>query len=235
MESCGPASEERGRIRLFLIADQALLRASLGRILSLEPDFDLVGECAPAPQALEIVTKCSPDVVLLEFDGDSARTEQLLCGAARSGLLGKLFVITASAEARDWARMLRLGASGIFLKADSVERLIPAVRTLAMGEMWIAPQVIRMLAEKYPAEAEHFDGKGLTDREQKVLSGILGGLSNRKIGDSMGLSEGSVKAVVQQLFGKTGVRTRSQLVRIAISLSAHTSGRRSVGEHRAVE
>ena len=63
----------------------------------------------------------------------------------------------------------------------------------------------------------------MKDREEKVLLGILGGLSNRKIGDQIGLSEGSVKAVVQQLFYKSGVRTRSQLVRVALEGSLGTA------------
>jgi DNA-binding NarL/FixJ family response regulator len=56
----------------------------------------------------------------------------------------------------------------------------------------------------------------LTDREEKVLAGILGGLTNRKIGDNIGLSEGTVKGVVQQLFRKARVRKRGQLVRVAL-------------------
>lgn len=234
METCGPECSGRKRIRLFLIADEALLRASLGRLLALESDFELVGESNVTSQALDLLTKSSPDLVLLECDGVSTRAEQLL-PAGDSDPAAKFLIITASTEPRDWARALRLGASGIFLKSASVDRLIHAVRSLADGEMWIDPRVVRMLADRYPAEADQIDTTGLSPRERTVLQGILGGLSNRKIGEAMGLSEGSVKAVVQQLFGKTGVRTRSQLVKIAISRSIRSAEDSALEESSAVK
>lgn len=207
------------RIRLFLIAGQALFRASLGRLLSSVPDFDLMGESAIDETALELLLGSTADVALLELDPDTARAGEFMAVAVKSGYAGRFFVITAMLDARDSARAVQLGASGVFLKSDSADRLVHAVRMVASGEMWVDPRVIRLLADRYPLEPEHIDGEGLTERERRVLMGILGGLSNRKIGDDIRLSESSVKAVVQQLFEKTGVRTRSQLVRIAISHS----------------
>lgn len=207
------------RIRLFLIADQALFRASLGRLLSSVPDFDLVGESAADLAALELLRSSAADVALLELDSDSEQAREFMTAAAKSGYAGRFFVITAMLDARNAARAVQLGASGIFLKSDSADRLVHAVRMVANGEMWIDPRLIRLLADRYPLEPDHIDGEGLTERERRVLMGILGGLSNRKIGEDIKLSESSVKAVVQQLFDKTGVRTRSQLVRIAISHS----------------
>lgn len=221
MESCESRACAETQIRLFLLAEQALFRASLGRLLALEPDFEMAGECATSTDVLESLVVLPVDVVLLEYDPDSGHARELLLAATRSRFPGRFCVITASTDPRDWARMLRLGVSGIFLKSDSVDRLIRAIRTIASGEMWIEARVIRILAERYPIEAERIETDGLTDREEKVLLGIISGLSNRKIGEGLRLSESSVKAVVQQLFDKTGVRTRSQLVRIAISRSIH--------------
>jgi DNA-binding NarL/FixJ family response regulator len=89
---------------------------------------------------------------------------------------------------------------------------------VAHGEVWIDPHVIQLLADRVPLEGEP-RSRSLTERERKVLDGIVGGLSNREIGDSMGLSEGSVRGVVQQLFEKAGARTRGQLVKIAMEHS----------------
>lgn len=207
------------RIRLFLLAGQALFRASLGRLLSSVPDFDLVGESAIDEAALELLRGSAADIALLEFDPDTDQARGFMAEAVKSGYSGRFFIITALLDVGKSARALQLGASGIFLKSDSADRLVHAVRMVANGEMWIDPRVIRLLADRYPVEPDHIDGEGLTERERKVLMGILGGLSNRKIGEDIKLSESSVKAVVQQLFEKTGVRTRSQLVRIAISHS----------------
>ncbi len=220
MEPFDPQSATRKRTRLLLLAEQALFRASLGRLLALEPDFHLVGECATGNEAMELVNGSGIDVVLLEYDEDAGHAIEFLSAAGRSGFLGKILIITALLDACNAARALKLGASGIFLKSDSADRLVSAIRTVANGQMWIDPQIVRQLADRYPEE-ERIDADGLTEREQKVLLGILGGLSNRKIGEDLKISESSVKAVVQQLFDKTGVRTRSQLVRIAISRSLH--------------
>jgi DNA-binding NarL/FixJ family response regulator len=207
------------RVRLFLLAGQALFRASLGRLLSSTPDFDLVGESAIDETALDLLRDSAADVALLEFDPDTEQAREFMAKAVKSGYSGRFFVMTAMLDARDSARAVQLGAAGIFLKSDSADRLVHAVRTVANGEMWVDPRVIRLLADRYPVELDNIDGEGLTDRERRVLIGILGGLSNRKIGEDIRLSESSVKAVVQHLFEKTGVRTRSQLVRIAIAHS----------------
>jgi DNA-binding NarL/FixJ family response regulator len=86
---------------------------------------------------------------------------------------------------------------------------------VANGETWIDQRVIQLLADRYPQYEVRLRGN-LTDREQTVLAGVVDGFSNRKIGDQIGVSESSVKATLQQLFTKAGVRTRSQLVRIAM-------------------
>jgi DNA-binding NarL/FixJ family response regulator len=119
----------------------------------------------------------------------------------------------------------------VFLKTESVARLLQAVRAVAQGEIWIDPKVIQGLVERFPEDGsrgEH-DFPPLSEREQRVLGGIIDGLSNKKIGDALTISEGSVKAVVQQLFEKAGVRTRSQLVRIAMERSLNAVGRQISG------
>jgi len=191
-------------IRLVLVDDQALLRSSLSRIFASEPDFELVGECSTGTEAAELLRNAPADVALLNFDAFNSEV-------LRAEYHGKFLLIAGSANARQYAHALKLGASGIFLKSESVPRLLTAARAVAHGEVWIDPQVIQLLADRYEEP-----GPALSEREQKVLEGIAAGLSNRKIGEGLSLSEGSVKAVVQQLFEKTGVRTRSQLVRIAL-------------------
>ena len=88
------------------------------------------------------------------------------------------------------------------------------------GGIWVDQRIIRLLAEQlvdYPPPVEdQKSGKPLEDRERNVLLGILEGLTNRKIGDNMGLSESRVKNIVQRLFVRAGVKTRSQLVRLAL-------------------
>ncbi len=189
-------------------------------MFAAEPDFELAGDFATGCEALEFLGAAPtgvPDIVLLDFDLREDHGNDFISAAVRSGYRGKFLIVTSAPDARDCAYALKLGASGIFLKSEPAARLVHAVRTVAGGEIWIDPRVIQSLAERFPEDAT--EAPVLTDREHKVLEGIVEGLSNRRIGDGIGLSEGSVKAVVQQLFEKTGVRTRGQLVRIALERS----------------
>jgi DNA-binding NarL/FixJ family response regulator len=117
---------------------------------------------------------------------------------------------------------LQLGAAGIFLKHNSPVTLARAIRLVASGEMWVDQKVIQLMADGVHQREELGLRRLLTDREQQVLRGIFEGLTNKEIAAQLGVSEGAVKATLQQLFQKTRVRTRSQLVRFALESSLAT-------------
>jgi DNA-binding NarL/FixJ family response regulator len=95
-----------------------------------------------------------------------------------------------------------------------------AIRLVASGEAWVDRRVIQLLADRYP-QHEDLRLDSLEERERAVLRGVLGGSTNRQIAGQIGTSEATVKATLQHLFDKTGVRTRSQLVRIMLDGSHH--------------
>jgi DNA-binding NarL/FixJ family response regulator len=125
--------------------------------------------------------------------------------------------------AKESSTALRLGASGIFLKHNSPGTLAKAVRLIMGGEIWVDPKVIQLMADRVDQGEEARVSPLLTEREQQVLRGIFEGLTNKEIGAQLDVTDGAVKATLQQLFQKTGVRTRGQLVRIALegSLGPH--------------
>lgn len=117
---------------------------------------------------------------------------------------------------------LKLGASGIFLKHNSPASLATAIRLVMSGEMWVDQKVIQLMADQVqqggigqPRAVAHREGT-------QVLQGVSEGLANKEIAARLGVTEGVVKATLQQLFQKTQVRTRSQLVRIALEGSLGT-------------
>jgi DNA-binding NarL/FixJ family response regulator len=199
------------RIRLVLIDDHLLLRESLARLLAAERDFKIVAQCASAPDALKVIKTSAVDVALV----DLGLAAEFIPEAEKLHYRGKFLAVARSIDPLHSATALKLGAAGIFLESDSSSRLMQAIRMVANGEAWVDQKVIRLLADRYPRYEGRF-AAGLSDREQSVLAGIVDGLSNRKIGDRLGVSESSVKATLQQLFTKSGVRTRSQLVRVAL-------------------
>jgi two-component system nitrate/nitrite response regulator NarL len=111
--------------------------------------------------------------------------------------------------------LIRLGIAGLFLKHNSPALLSQAIRHVVDGEVWFEQQFLRSVVTAASAPAPS-SGEPLTERERTVLSQVFEGRANKEIAERLGVSESSVKATLQQLFAKTGVRTRSQLVRVAL-------------------
>ena len=211
------------RIRLLLIDDHILFRDGLSRLLALEPDLEVVAGCGTVAEALETVGRKPVDIVLLDYDLGEDHGSHFISSARRAGYTGKVLMVTAGMSAKESSTALHLGASGIFLKHNSPGMLAKAVRLIMGGEIWVDPKVIQLMADRVDQREEERASPLLTEREQQVLRGIFEGLTNKEIGAQLGVTDGAVKATLQQLFQKTGVRTRSQLVRIALegSLGPH--------------
>ena len=215
--------QKEGRTRLVLVDELGLFRTSLGQLLASEPGLEVVGACGTAAEALDVLGGSAVDVVLLDFEIGTEQGIDFMSAARRSGYQGRFLIVAGTVDVRKSAMVLKLGASGIFLKSEAPARLVQAIRLVANGEAWIDQKVIQLLVDeltrRYSLVGDREPGKPLEDRERNVLLGILGGLSNRKIGDGMGLSESSVKNIVQRLFSKARVKTRGQLVRVALEES----------------
>jgi DNA-binding NarL/FixJ family response regulator len=205
------AQPNQKRIRLVLLYDRVLVRESLARLLAAEHDFELVAEPATPQEALEKLNGTEADVLLMDLGG----AKEFIPCARKAGYHGKSLVVAREIDARHSAIVLRCGASGIFLESDCSARLMQAIRLVAAGEAWVDQKVIQLPADRYPHGEDQWRGTQ-TQREQAVIQGIVDGLSNGMTGTRMGVSESTIKAVVQQLFNKAGVRTRSQLLRIAL-------------------
>ena len=211
------------RIRLLLIDDHILFRDGLSRLLALEPDLEVVACCGTIAEALDAVGSKPVDIVLLDYDLGDDHGSHFISAARQAGYQGKVLMVTAGMSAKESSTALHLGASGIFLKHNSPGTLAKAVRLIVSGEIWVDPKVIQLMADRVDQRDEERINPLLTEREQQVLRGIFEGLTNKEIGAQLGVTDGAIKATLQQLFQKTGVRTRSQLVRIALegSLGPH--------------
>ena len=204
------------RTRLLLVDDHALFREGLGRLLASEPDFEIAGSCGTSAEALEFLKRAPVDIVLLDFDLGEDHANQFISSARRAGYAGKILLVTAGMSARESSIALKSSTSGIFLKHNSPGMLARVIRLVAGGEMWVDQKVIQLMADGVQQGEDQSLSKTLTERQQQVLRAIFEGLTNKEIAAKLGVSESAVKATLQQLFQKTRVRTRSQLVRIAI-------------------
>jgi two-component system nitrate/nitrite response regulator NarL len=202
---------DRQTIRTLLVDDHALFRESVARVLAAEPDME-IQHCGSIRDALALMAHCEFDVVLLDHDLGSERASAFLPAARQAGFAGKVLVVTAWVSDDEARRLLRQGVSGIFKKEAALEELISSVRTIAAGGAFTGPSPVRGAGS---AAGEPATQPVFNERQRKVLRFVLEGLSNKEIAWRLQISESYVKAILQNLFQKTGVRTRGQLVRVA--------------------
>ncbi len=203
--------------QLLLLDDHTLFRVMLYRLLETEPDFHVVAHCSTTPEALQALAREPIHMVLLDYDLGKRETGfQFIRQARESGYTGRIFLVTAGMGDADYVAALGQGVCGIFLKVSPPEMLIEAIHKVMAGETWIDPRCIQALVQAVAAEGSQTRRSELTERERQVLKGVFAGFGNKEIAASLNISEASVKSALQQLFLKTGVRTRSQLVRVAL-------------------
>ena len=176
----------------------------------------MVADCSSVEQAVDILRNRAVDLVLLDYDLGQQRAPDFLDRARALGLKPRVLMVTAGITPSESVQILNDGASGLFLKHSSPALLAEAIRKVHGGETWVDQRCLRDIVHVASQPEARPATKDFTERERAVLRGVFEGLSNKEIGTRLEISESSVKAALQQLFHKTGVRTRSQLVRIAL-------------------
>jgi two-component system, NarL family, nitrate/nitrite response regulator NarL len=203
-------------LHILLLDDHSLFRESVSRLLSVEAGFDVVGHCGTIEEALQVLRRKPVDLVLLDFDLGERDGREFLRMAREQGFKGKVLLVTAGIDAGAASQLIRSGISGVFHKHDSAALLAQGIRDVMAGKVWLDQEQLQSVLRTEPAPQQVGRTRRFTEREQQVLSFVFEGLANKEIAARIGVSEGSVKSTLQQLFSKTGVRTRSQLVRIIL-------------------
>jgi DNA-binding NarL/FixJ family response regulator len=204
-------------IRVLVIDDHTLFSESLMRLLQAEPDIQVMGHCTTVVDGRLRLKETPVDVVLLDYDlGDEIGTD-LLRGTDLNASKFKVLIVTAGLSSDVARDTLKAGVGGVILKHSGPGQLMEAIHKVASGEMWLDSGTMRSLfaGSEEPPQAGT-SAASLSGRQRQVLRGILDGLTNKEIALQMQVSETSIKATIQALFNKGGVRTRSQLVRVAI-------------------
>jgi DNA-binding NarL/FixJ family response regulator len=205
-------------IRVLLVDDHELIRRGMRMVFDAEADVHVVGEAASGAEAVHLTGELAPDVVLMdirmpEMDGIEA-TRRIV----RTTPSSRVLVLTTFDLDEYAFGSLRAGASGFLLKNTPPAQLMEAIRSIAAGDALVSPRVTRamldLFAAKLPRETEPDEAKVgvLTDREQDVLLAIAKGLSNAEIGESLFVSESTVKTHVGRILQKLDLRDRVQAV-----------------------
>ena len=200
-------------VNVLLVDDHLVFGQSVARALSTEPDL-AVCFCTTVTAALEELQRQHIDVVLLDHDLGVERASQFLPVARARGFHGRVLIVTAWVSDTEAKRLLRQGVAGIFSKDSSLDALAEGIRRIHGGGTCLDRRY-RNLSAAEPAE-QPGAGPRFNERQRKVLRFVLEGLSNKVIAAQLHISESYVKALIQSLFKKTGVRTRGQLVRVTL-------------------
>jgi DNA-binding NarL/FixJ family response regulator len=205
-------------IRVLLVDDQALVRTGFRMILQTRPDLAVVGEAADGQEAIDLVARLGPDVVLMDVRMPGVDGLEATKVIVASGAASRVIILTTYDVDDAVFAALRAGASGFLLKDARPGELVDAVRVVARGDAQLAPAITRRLVDHLAttlrdrAPGEGPDLAELTPREIEVLRLVASALSNAEIAEQLVLTEATVKTHVSAILRKLGLRDRVQAV-----------------------
>jgi DNA-binding NarL/FixJ family response regulator len=210
------------QIRVILADDHAVVRAGLKAVLGTARDIEVVGEAKDGREAIALVERLTPDVVVMDLtmgaaDGASATRE-----IVDRELPTRVLILTMHAEEDYLVPLLQAGAAGYLVKSVADRELVDAVRTVARGELYVRPAAARVLAQgisrKDPVQAERDKYERLTARERDVLRLVAEGYSAPEIGERLFISPKTVDTYKQRVNEKLGMSHRTDYVKMALKL-----------------
>lgn len=196
---------------IIIIDDHPMLRKGLAQLLELEEDLHLVDEVGDSADALSVVLKHEPDLILLDLNMPGQDGLKTLNKLRDAGVDAKIIVFTVSDDQSDIHRAIHNGADGYLLKDIDPEDFLESIKRCATGEQVISPgirEVVRSALNKRLPENLHPAVRDLTDREKDVLRLIAFGMSNKAIGSNLSIAEGTVKVHVKRVLSKLNLRSR---------------------------
>ncbi len=202
-------------IRVVVVDDHPVVRAGLTGILDAVDDMAVVGVAADGVEAVDVVERERPDVVLMDMRMPRRSGDEATALLRESAPEARVIVLTTYESDDVIVRAIAAGASGYLLKAAPEDELLAGIRAVAAGEVALAPSVARVLVARAgrPVEAPV-----LTVREVEVLRLVARGLSNREIGVHLHLGEATVKTHLLKTFAKLDVADRTRAVTRAMEL-----------------
>jgi len=208
------------KIKVLLAEDHTIVRKGLTSLLAGEADIEVVGEAEDGQEAVELVERLAPDVVLMD------NTMPVLNGLEATRQIKKRFpeikvlVLTMHTTEEYIQQFLQAGASGYLIKKTAPKELVTAIHAVYRGDSYLSPAISNVIIEGYlhqaAATASEDSYEKLTDRERQVLQMITEGVSNREIAERLHLSVKTVNNHRMNLMDKLNIHNTAKLVKYAI-------------------
>jgi len=197
---------------IIVIDDHPLFRKGVTQLISMDKDFELLGEAASGREGVELAKRLKPDLILLDLNMKGMDGLQTLKALKECDLEAQIIMLTVSNAEEDLLQALRLGADGYLLKDMEPEVLLGKLRGAAKGQFVLDQSLSGMLAHAVRDDntAPPPDDVSLTEREQEILALIAEGMSNKLIARELNISDGTVKVHVKNLLRKLNLRSRLQ-------------------------
>jgi len=195
-------------VRVAIADDHALFRQGLKSMLRLQPEITVVAELERADALLSTLERTPCDVLLLDLQMERAAFVDIEDLAQRVAVV----VVTATERVEDAVAALRAGARGLVFKRFALETLMTAIHTVMEGHVWLPPEVQNEIASQLREQP----AVSLTRREREITRHVSLGLRNAEVAEKLGVSEGTVKTHLNNIFQKLGLRDRVELTLYAV-------------------
>ncbi len=209
------------KTRIVIADDHAVLRESLAALLATQPDFQVDGTAADGVQALELVQRFHPNVLVLDLFMPNSDGFDVLRTLDKASNRVATVILTGSENEADYTSVVRMGGRGLVLKSDGPEQLFAAVRLVASGELAFSDDLAQRILSSMVSQTQNQQPDSvmdrLSDRERQIAFCVARGQKNRDISAQLNISENTVKRHLQSIFSKTGSRDRLELAVLALS------------------
>jgi DNA-binding NarL/FixJ family response regulator len=190
-------------IRVLVVEDHHIVRAGVVALLNMVDDFEVVGQARDGPEAMTEFRLHFPDVTLIDLRLPGTSGIDVVKDLRRESERARFVVLTAHGGDEEIYRAVQAGANAYLLKGGTQDELIRTIRSVCEGKSHFAVEIAESLARRLGA-------KGLTPREEEVLEKIVMGMGNRRIAETLGISESTVKVHIVNIFKKLNVTDRTQ-------------------------
>lgn len=212
-------------IKVVVVDDQTLVRQGICTLLELSDKVEVVGEADNGIQALEIINRTNPDIILSDIRMPEMDGIQLVAKIAELKINIPIILLTTFDDYDTVLQGIQSGARGYMLKDVSLDQLVGAIETVMKGETMVQPSITERVLKGLASGGQSKDEEStsgkvekLTGRETEVLRMMSGGYSNKEIANAMSLSEGTIKNHVSNVLAKLGVRDRTRAVLKAVEV-----------------